>query len=88
MTWTGGPSFLSLMWLPIGGFAYSRGAPALGLTYQRIRRAATSCGFDGNQFVLNIMQLHHSRTDGSLLKMQRYGLKNILRGVLSSSALR
>ena len=32
----------------------------------------------GNHFVLGVVQLHHTRTDIGILKVQRYCLENIL----------
>ena len=71
MTWTGGPSFSQppvaspLADCPIAEAFQRPDQPIRGYAARQ-----TSCCFDWNQFVLDVVQLHHARTDGGLLKVQ------------------
>jgi hypothetical protein len=55
----------------------NRGVQVRGSADRRTRRAATSCSFDRDQFVLYIMQLHQSGMHRAVFKVNRRGLQHV-----------
>ena len=75
--WTGGPSCRSRTWLAFDGSPHSRAAPVRGLRDLPRRLAAISCGFDRDQLIPYIVQLHQPRMQRAVFKMERRRFKDI-----------
>ena len=61
----------------LADFAVAKPIQRRGSNAPPKRRAAASCGFNWNQFVLHVMQLHDLRPNRLVLKVDGYGLHHV-----------